>query len=576
MAELDKEVSQAAQDAKPHAAPQVTPDGKLEGVAANAQEATAALRALVDRVRPFVRVPAVPDVVPGAYDEVEGLKAPLLAADGAAALAEALAAAAGVATADRALGCVVGMCVGDAVGAPLEFSQCCDGGQDKGLRWVAATNSYPGGEVNNFGLKRGQWTDDASMGLALADSLLATGGFDGADARIRWHLWWARGYANAFKYDGDGSKRSVGLGGNISRSLGALEPGERPPPAYEAPREDAGNGSVMRLGAVPVRYFRDAQGLTRAATGSSRATHPGALAAECCGSSRRCAPRPSPMMTRPRATRSPTVARALARGVRGCLLGRKYHADAPAPAKAMRLLLAGDADPAVRPNLRWAWRSAQLPILATMDARGPRYNGYPNTAGYFGSFCMDAVAIALHCVHATTSFVDAVERASTSAATATRPPPCAANSRAPCRSAVPAPLLDQLRTWDRDEAALRALLLWDAAHDPPEGVPQAPAPRVDLSVERRGVRGLFSGSQSSQLPVAVARRLEVDLLVVLVGPRRPGRFRDCENPTSISSFAALSRNSETLFRSTSSRAAAGAGAATTGVSGSKSSSKSSP
>ena len=39
MAELDKEISQAAQDAKPHAAPQVTPDGKLEGVAANAQEA---------------------------------------------------------------------------------------------------------------------------------------------------------------------------------------------------------------------------------------------------------------------------------------------------------------------------------------------------------------------------------------------------------------------------------------------------------------------------------------------------------------------------------------------------------
>ena len=282
MAELDKEVSQAAQDAKPDAAPQVTPDGKLEGVTAAAQEATAALRALVDRVRPFVRVPAVPDVVPGAYDEVEGLKAPLIAADGAAALAEALAATAGVATADRALGCVVGMCVGDAVGAPLEFSQCCDGGQDKGLRWVAATNSYPGGEVNNFGLKRGQWTDDASMGLALADSLLATGGFDGADARIRWHLWWARGYANAFKYDGDGSKRSVGLGGNISRSLGALEPGVRPPPAYEAPREDAGNGSVMRLGAVPVRYFRDFQGLTRAATGSSHATHPGALAAECC------------------------------------------------------------------------------------------------------------------------------------------------------------------------------------------------------------------------------------------------------------------------------------------------------
>ena len=470
MAELDKEVSQAAQDAKPHAAPQVTPDGKLEGVAAAAQEATAALRALVDRVRPFVRVPAVPDVVPGAYDEVEGLKAPLIAADGAAALAEALAATAGVATADRALGCVVGMCVGDAVGAPLEFSQCCDGGQDKGLRWVAATNSYPGGEVNNFGLKRGQWTDDASMGLALADSLLATGGFDGADARIRWHLWWARGYANAFKYDGDGSKRSVGLGGNISRSLGALEPGERPPPAYEAPREDAGNGSVMRLGAVPVRYFRDFQGLTRAATGSSRATHPGALAAECCDFlAAVCAG----AIAHDDAAQGYAIADRPARWLEefaDAYSASKYHAEAPAPAKAMRLLLAGDADPAVRPKEQcWAWRSAQLPILATMDARGPRYNGYPNTAGYFGSFCMDAVAIALHCVHATTSFVDAVERC--------------VNFRGDCdstaavcgqlagaiygRSAVPAPLLDQLRTWDRDEAALRALLLWDAAHDPP-------------------------------------------------------------------------------------------------------------
>ena len=42
---------------------------------------------------------------------------------------------------------------------------------------------------------------------------------------------------------------------------------------------------------------------------------------------------------------------------------------------------------------------------------------------------------------------------------------------------MPAPLLDQLRTWDRDEAALRALLLWDAAHDPSEKKESLKRPR---------------------------------------------------------------------------------------------------
>ena len=482
MAELDKEVSQAAQDAKPHAAPQVTPDGKLEGVAANAQEATAALRALVDRVRPFVRVPAVPDVVPGAYDEVEGLKAPLLAADGAAALAEALAATAGVATADRALGCVVGMCVGDAVGAPLEFSQCCDGGQDKGLRWVAATNSYPGGEVNNFGLKRGQWTDDASMGLALADSLLATGGFDGADARIRWHLWWARGYANAFKYDGDGSKRSVGLGGNISRSLGALEPGERPPPAYEAPREDAGNGSVMRLGAVPVRYFRDVQGLTRAATGSSHATHPGALAAECCQFLAAVCAGPSPMMTRPRATRSPTVPRA------GSRSSRMPTRPANTTRRRRRPPRPCDSSSRATPTRPCGPRSTVLGLALGAAAhprhdgragpalqRLPEHGGLPEASAWTPSRSRSTASTRRRPSSTPSS------AASTSAATATRPPPCAANSRAPSTAARPC--RRRCSTSSGPGTATRRRSAPCCSGTPPttpreEGVPQARARRV--------------------------------------------------------------------------------------------------
>ena len=46
--------------------------------------------------------------------------------------------------------------------------------------------------------------------------------------------------------------------------------------------------------------------------------------------------------------------------------------------------------------------------LETMKARGSLYNGYPNTPGYFGSFCLDGLAMAMHSVAMTTSFDAAI------------------------------------------------------------------------------------------------------------------------------------------------------------------------
>ena len=43
-----------------------------------------------------------------------------------------------------------------------------------------------------------------------------------------------------------------------------------------------------------------------------------------------------------------------------------------------------------------------------MKARGSLYNGYPNTPGYFGSFCLDGLAMAMHSVAMTTSFDAAI------------------------------------------------------------------------------------------------------------------------------------------------------------------------
>ena len=70
-------------------------------------------------------------------------------------------------THDRYRGCLLGLAVGDAVGTTVEFK---------------APGSFP--EVTDmvgggpFGLEPGQWTDDTSMALCLADSLLESGGFD--------------------------------------------------------------------------------------------------------------------------------------------------------------------------------------------------------------------------------------------------------------------------------------------------------------------------------------------------------------------------------------------------------------
>ena len=61
-----------------------------------------------------------------------------------------------------------------------------------------------------------------------------------------------------------------------------MEVGAAPPPRYEAATEDAGNGSLMRLSPVPVRYFHDTDMARTVARESSYATHPGPIAACAC------------------------------------------------------------------------------------------------------------------------------------------------------------------------------------------------------------------------------------------------------------------------------------------------------
>ena len=86
------------------------------------------------------------------------------------------------ATSDRALGCFLGLAVGDAIGTTLEFAR-------RDSRPLL-TDMVGGGP---FGLRPGEWTDDTSMALCLADSLIARNGLDQRDLMERFVRWWHHG-----------------------------------------------------------------------------------------------------------------------------------------------------------------------------------------------------------------------------------------------------------------------------------------------------------------------------------------------------------------------------------------------
>ncbi|CAK9086931.1 Pi dikinase regulatory protein 1) (PPDK RP1) (PPDK regulatory protein 1) [Durusdinium trenchii] len=150
---------------------------------------------------------------------------------------------------DKAMGALCGMAVGDALGHPFEYITVTD---DTGTSHFDLSTLEFHGEFNKFACQRGQWTDDASMGLCMADSFILRRGFDGSDMRKRFWCWWFRGYNNAFRKDtARSSKKSIGLGGNTQKSLEPLDAfadGGDVPPVYDSASEDAGNGSLMRPG----------------------------------------------------------------------------------------------------------------------------------------------------------------------------------------------------------------------------------------------------------------------------------------------------------------------------------------
>jgi len=157
----------------------------------------------------------------------------------------------------RYQGCLMGLAVGDAVGTTVEF-------KPPGT-FPPVADMVGGGP---FGLKPGEWTDDTSMALCLAESLITCHGFDAQDQMDRYVRWWKQGYlsSNGICFD---------IGGTVSQALRQYEKTGNPFAGSTDPRT-AGNGSLMRLAPVPLFFASDPEVAINMSTESSQTTH-GAL-----------------------------------------------------------------------------------------------------------------------------------------------------------------------------------------------------------------------------------------------------------------------------------------------------------
>jgi ADP-ribosylglycohydrolase len=164
---------------------------------------------------------------------------------------------------ERYRGSLLGLAAGDALGTTLEF-------KPPGT-FEPITDMVGGGP---FGLETGQWTDDTSMALCLAESIIECGGFDAADQMRRYVRWWRTGYLS-----------STGVCfdiGNTTRA--ALRKFELTGDAFSGLTDphSAGNGSLMRLAPVPLAFARDPGRALHYAAESSRTTHGAPAAVDAC------------------------------------------------------------------------------------------------------------------------------------------------------------------------------------------------------------------------------------------------------------------------------------------------------
>lgn len=163
----------------------------------------------------------------------------------------------------RYRGALLGLAAGDALGTTLEF---------RPTGTFAPIDDMLGG--GPFRLAPGQWTDDTSMALCLAESLLERRGFDPADQMHRYLRWMDEGYWSS-------TGECFDVGNTVRDALHSFRRTGNPLDGPTGERT-AGNGSLMRLAPIPLRFALDPELAIRMAADSSRTTHGATTAVDAC------------------------------------------------------------------------------------------------------------------------------------------------------------------------------------------------------------------------------------------------------------------------------------------------------
>lgn len=155
---------------------------------------------------------------------------------------------------DRFRGALLGLAVGDALGTTVEF---------KAPGSFEPVVDIVGG--GHFSLPAGAWTDDTSMALCLAESLIECRGFDPVDQLQRYVRWWRDGHLSS-------TGRCFDIGPGTSASLARFERTGEPYPGDAFPK-GGGNGALMRLAPIPMAFALRPQEVGARAAESARTTH---------------------------------------------------------------------------------------------------------------------------------------------------------------------------------------------------------------------------------------------------------------------------------------------------------------
>lgn len=161
-------------------------------------------------------------------------------------------------TQSRYRGCLLGLATGDALGGPVEFMT---------TEQIIAKRGKPVREMIGGGwlkLRPGETTDDTAMARALAESLVAAGGFDAADVAARYVAWLRsdpRDVGNTVRYALRGWQMGLGV---PSAALGAHR---------QTRGKSAGNGTIMRCAPIALRYAEDERRLVDASHDEALITH---------------------------------------------------------------------------------------------------------------------------------------------------------------------------------------------------------------------------------------------------------------------------------------------------------------